>query len=78
MNNSNIKNKLVMSDSINKYNELVQDGLIPKGTSNGEFHELGKYRPNNLTEQQKQQAYRLLTEYDEVVIKYAFNKIMFG
>jgi hypothetical protein len=34
--------------------------------------------PLRLTEEQKQQAYRLLTEYDEKVIKFAFNRLMFG
>ena len=60
-----------MSDSIKKYNELVSEGkIVPKqGIERG---------PLQLTEQQKTQAYRLLTEYDEVVIKYAFNKLMFG
>jgi hypothetical protein len=60
-----------MSDSIKKYNELVSEGkIVPK-----QDIERG---PLQLTEQQKTQAYRLLTEYDEVVIKYAFNKLMFG
>ncbi len=34
--------------------------------------------PSKLTEEQKAQAYRLLTEYDEKVIKFAFNRLMFG
>lgn len=59
-----------MSDTITKYHELVQDGLIdPNRTIR---------KPYQLTEEQKQQAYRILTEYDEEVIKFAFNKIMFG
>lgn len=58
-----------MSDSIKKYEELVSEGkIVPKQDR----------KPNNLTEQQKQQAYRLLTEYDEEVIKFAFNRLMFG
>ena len=58
-----------MSDSIKKYHEMVENGEIKK-----------KERTTllDITEEQKQQAYRLLTEYDEVVIKFAFNKIMFG
>ena len=36
------------------------------------------YKSLKLTEEQKQQAYRLLTEYDEKVIKFAFNRLMFG
>lgn len=59
-----------MSDSIRKYNEMVSDGLInPSKATPG---------PLVLTEEQKKQAYRLLTEYDEKVIKFAFNKLMFG
>ncbi len=58
-----------MSDSIKKYNELVSEGKI-----------VSKYKddPSILTEEQKQQAYRLLSEYDEKVIKFAFNRLMFG
>lgn len=59
-----------MSDSITKYHEMVEDGLIDPNEP--------VRRPNKLSEEQKQQAYRLLTEYDEEVIKFAFNKIMFG
>jgi hypothetical protein len=60
-----------MSDSIKKYNELVSEGkIVPK-------QEIGR-TPLKLTEEQKQQAYRLLTEYDEKVIKFAFNRLMFG
>jgi len=58
-----------MSDSIKKYNELVSEGkIVPKHRED----------TNKLTEEQKQQAYRLLTEYDEKVIKFAFNRLMFG
>lgn len=58
-----------MSDSIKKYEELVSEGkIVPKQDR----------KPNNLTEEQKQEAYRLLTEYDEEVIKFAFNRLMFG
>ena len=58
-----------MSDSIKKYYEMLENGEIKK-----------KERTTllDITEEQKQQAYRLLTEYDEVVIKFAFNRIMFG
>ena len=58
-----------MSDSIKKYYEMVEDDEILK-----------KERTTllDITEEQKKQAYRLLTEYDDVVIKFAFNKIMFG
>ena len=67
-----------MSDSIKKYNELVSEGkIVPKQVTGG-FHQLSKNSPLDLTEEQKQQAYRLLTEYDEKVIKFAFNRIMFG
>mgnify|MGYP001626780415 CR=1 FL=1 len=59
-----------MSDSITKYHEMVEDGLIDQNEPIN--------KPNKLTEEQKQKAYRLLTEYDEEVIKFAFNKIMFG
>ena len=59
-----------MSDSITKYHEMVEDGLIDQNEPIN--------IPNKLTEEQKQKAYRLLTEYDEEVIKFAFNKIMFG
>jgi ABC-type lipoprotein export system ATPase subunit len=65
----NIKIK-VMSDTITKYHEMVEDGLIDQNEP--------VKKPNKLSEEQKQQAYRLLTEYDEEVIKFAFNKIMFG
>lgn len=59
-----------MSDSIKKYNEMVSDGLIsPSKVTPG---------PLVLTEEQRKQAYRLLSEYDEKVIKFAFNKLMFG
>ena len=59
-----------MSDSIKKYNEMVSDGLInPSKVTPG---------PIVLTEEQRKQAYRLLSEYDEKVIKFAFNKLMFG
>ena len=60
-----------MSDSIKKYHELVEEG---------KFEPLkGKDQTTpKLTLEQKQQAYRLLTEYDEEVIKFAFNRIMFG
>jgi len=60
-----------MSDSIKKYKELVSEGKIVPKQDTG--------RPiSRLTEEQKQQAYRLLTEYDEEVIKFAFNRLMFG
>lgn len=60
-----------MSDSIKKYHELVEEG---------KFEPLHReHKPNSkLTLEQKQQAYRLLTEYDEEVIKFAFNRLMFG
>lgn len=58
-----------MSDSIKKYYEMVE---------NGEFEKKERTTLLDITEEQKQQAYRLLTEYDEAVIKFAFNKIMFG
>tara|TARA_Y100001972_G_C7597615_1_gene299486 strand:+ start:872 stop:1051 length:180 start_codon:yes stop_codon:yes gene_type:complete len=58
-----------MSDSIKKYHEMVEDGEILKKEKITLF---------DITEEQKKQAYHLLTEYDDVVIKYAFNKIMFG
>tara|TARA_B110000285_G_C14955848_1_gene529146 strand:+ start:37 stop:216 length:180 start_codon:yes stop_codon:yes gene_type:complete len=59
-----------MSDSIKKYHELLEEGRIEtiEKYSNGYY----------ITAEQKQQAYRLLTEYDEEVIKFAFNRIMFG
>lgn len=60
-----------MSDSIKKYNELVSEGKIVPKQDKG----IGRAP---LTEEQKQQAYRLLTEYDEEVIKFAFNRLMFG
>jgi|TARA_B110000908_G_scaffold79485_1_gene95250 hypothetical protein len=60
-----------MSDSIKKYNELVSEGkIVPKQDID--------YKSLKLTEEQKEQAYRLLTEYDEKVIKFAFNRLMFG
>jgi len=59
-----------MSDSITKYHEMVEDGSIDQNEP--------VRKSNKLSEEQKQQAYRLLTEYDEEVIKFAFNKIMFG
>ena len=59
-----------MSDSIKKYHELVEGG---------KFEPMQRPQPTpKLTVEQKQQAYRLLTEYDEEVIKFAFNRIMFG
>jgi len=59
-----------MSDTVKKYHEMVEDGLIdPNKPSRG---------PLELTEEQKEQAYRILTEYDEKVIKFAFNRLMFG
>jgi len=67
-----------MSDSVKKYNELVSEGKIVPSQETGGFHTLRKGTPENLTEEQKKQAYRLLTEYDEEVIKFAFNRIMFG
>ena len=60
-----------MSDSIKKYWEMVEDGLIDPNEKITTPH-------SELTEDQKAQAYRILTEYDEKVIKYAFNKLMFG
>lgn len=59
-----------MSDTVRKYNEMVEDGLIDPTEP--------VRKSSRLSEEQKQQAYRLLTEYDEEVIKFAFNKIMFG
>lgn len=59
-----------MSDSVKKYYDMLEDGLFEEKKPKTPLHEI--------TPEQKQQAYRLLTEYDEVVIKYAFNKIMFG
>jgi hypothetical protein len=59
-----------MSDSITKYHEMVEDGSIDQNEP--------VRKSNKLSEEQRQQAYRLLTEYDEEVIKFAFNKIMFG
>lgn len=59
-----------MSDTIKKYHEMVEDGLIdPNKPVNGTLE---------LTEEERQQAYRLLTEYDEKIIKFAFNRLMFG
>ena len=58
-----------MSDSIKKYHEMVENGEIVKNK---------KTTLLDITEEQKKQANRILTEYDDVVIKYAFNKIMFG
>ena len=55
-----------MSDSITKYHEMVEDGLIDPNEP--------VRKSNKLSEEQKRQAYRLLTEYDEEVIKFAFNK----
>jgi len=59
-----------MSDTIKKYHEMVEDGLIDPNEPVRKLYQL--------TEEQKAQAYRLLTEYDEEVIKFAFNRIMFG
>lgn len=59
-----------MSDTIKKYHEMVEDGLIDPNKPVRKLYQL--------TEEQKAQAYRLLTEYDEEVIKFAFNRIMFG
>jgi hypothetical protein len=59
-----------MSNTITKYHEMVEDGLIDPNEPVRTTLEL--------TEEQKQQAYRLLKEYDEEVIKFAFNRIMFG
>lgn len=59
-----------MSDSVKKYFEMVEDGLIEENKPKTPLHEI--------TPEQKQQAYRILAEYDDVVIKYAFNKLMFG
>lgn len=67
-----------MSDSIKKYNELLSEGKIVPSQKTGGFHNLTKGEPSGLTEEQKAQAYRLLTEYDAEVIKFAFNRIMFG
>ncbi len=67
-----------MSDSVKKYYELLSEGKIVPKQGSGGFHELSKNGPLDLTEEQKQQAYRLLTEYDEKVIKFAFNRLMFG
>ena len=61
-----------MSDSIKKYHELVEEGKFEP------MQDLKQTTSNKLTAEQKQQAYRLLTEYDEEVIKFAFNRIMFG
>jgi hypothetical protein len=56
-----------MSDSIKKYNELVSEGkIVPKQDID--------YKSLKLTEEQKEQAYRLLTEYDEKVIKFALDR----
>lgn len=60
-----------MSDSIKKYWEMVEDGLIDP-------NEKPKPYNSDLTEEQKAQAYRILTEYDKKVIKYAYNTLMFG
>ena len=60
-----------MSDSIKKYHELVEEGKFEPLQSM-------KQPTSKLTVEQKQQAYRILTEYDEEVIKFAFNRIMFG
>jgi hypothetical protein len=60
-----------MSDSIKKYHELVEEGKCEP------LHKV-KQPTSKLTAEQKQQAYRILTEYDEEVIKFAFNRIMFG
>ena len=59
-----------MSDSVKKYHEMVEDGLIDPNKP--------VQAPSSLTEEQQAQAYRLLTEYDEEVIKFAFNRLMFG
>ena len=59
-----------MSDSIKKYFEMLEDGEIQETKP--------KRSVLDITEEEKKQAYRLLTEYDEVVIKYAYNKVMFG
>lgn len=60
-----------MSDSVKKYFEMVEDGLIDPNQKSKSLH-------SELTEEQKAQAFRILTEYDEKVIKYAFNRLMFG
>lgn len=60
-----------MSDSIKKYWEMVEDGLIDPNEKPQPFSK-------DLTEDQKAQAYRILTEYDEKVIKFAYGKLMFG
>ena len=59
-----------MSDTVKKYFEMVEDGLIDPNEPIKD--------PLAVTEEQRAQAYRLLTEYDEKVIKFAYNKLMFG
>ena len=59
-----------MSDSVKKYFEMLEDGEIQETKPTRTVREI--------TEEEKQQAYRILTEYDEVAIQYAFNKLMFG
>lgn len=59
-----------MSDSVKKYFDMVEDGLIDENQTKTPLHQI--------SEKQKEQAYRILTEYDDVVIKYAFHKLMFG
>ena len=60
-----------MSDSVKKYHEMVEEGLIDP-------IEKLSHSPTVLTEEQKAQAFRILVEYDEEVIKFAFNRLMFG
>lgn len=59
-----------MSDSVKKYHEMVEDGLIDPNKP--------VQSPLSLTEHEKALAYRVMVEYDEKVIKYAYHKIMFG
>ena len=59
-----------MSDSVKKYHELMNEDKLMTSEV--------KRTPSNLTPAEKQQAFRLLAEYDAKIIKYAFNQLMFG
>ena len=56
-----------MSDSIKKYNEMVEDGRIdPKRKSTRKI-----FHSTLLTEEEKKEAYKILAYYDTKVILHA-------
>ena len=78
-----------MSDSVTKYFEMVEDGKVPDIFESPDGGETVTARPINGDISQrkviihpeselKQKAYRLLTEYDEQVIRMAMKIIDIG